>query len=304
VLAAQLSDPAFDATVPDPAYSTIHPKVLFDEAHFNVHTAAGSYRPFVTLLRNDGYGVASSKAKFSESALKGQDILVIANALGSPDPDTPEAGHAAFEEKECDAVADWVRNGGALLLVTDHEPTGAAAQNLARRFSVTMGKGTAFRKSALYRSGLGPPVWFLFSRENGLLGDHPITRGRSPAERLNRVLDFTGQSLTVPEGATAFLKFNEDAFEVQDGKILEKLPPDTVMKGATSVSGRAQGIALRFAKGRVVIVGEAAMLTAAVDRYKNQKGEDQESRSGMAETRFDDKQLVLNVMHWLSRLLN
>ena len=302
--AAQLTDPTFDASVPAPAYSTVHPKVLFDEAHFNVHTAAGSYKPFVTLTRNDGYAVMPGKIEFSESTLKGQDILVIANALGSPDPDTAQASNAAFTEKECDAVADWVRNGGALLLITDHEPSGAAAENLARRFGIAMGKGTAFRKSALYKSDLGPPAWFLFSRDNGLLGDHPITQGRSVAERLNRVLDFTGQSLSVPEGAIAFLKLDDDAFEIVDGRILEKLPPDNVMQVATPVSGRAQGVALPFGKGRVVIVGEAAMLTAAVDHYKNKNGEDQESRSGMAEPRFDDKQLVLNVMHWLSKLLN
>ena len=34
--AGQLTDPTFDASVPAPAYSTVHPKVLFDEAHFNV----------------------------------------------------------------------------------------------------------------------------------------------------------------------------------------------------------------------------------------------------------------------------
>jgi len=302
--AAQLTDPTFDASVPNPAYSDAHPKVLFDEAHFNVHTAAGSYKPFVTLTRNDGYAVVPSKTEFSESALKGQDILVIANALGSPDPDTAQARNAAFTEKECDAVADWVRNGGALLLITDHEPSGVAAENLAHRFGVAMGKGTAFRKSALYKSDLGPPAWFLFSRANGLLGDHPITQGRSVAERLNRVLDFKGQSLSVPEGAIAFLKLGDDAFEIVDGTILGKLPPDNVMQVATSVSGRAQGVAVPFGKGRVVIVGEAAMLTAAIDHYKNKDGEDQESRSGMAEPRFDDKQLVLNIMHWLSKLLN
>jgi hypothetical protein len=302
--AVQLTDPTFDASVTTPAYSTAQPKVLFDEAHFNVHTAAGSYKPFVTLTRNDGYAVEPSKNKFSGTTLKEQDILVIANALGSADPDTAQASNAAFTETECDAVADWVRNGGALLLITDHEPSGAAAENLARRFGVAMGKGTAFRKSALYKSDLGPPAWFLFSRDNGLLGDHPITQGRSAAERLNRVLDFTGQSLSVPEGAAAFLKLGDDAFEIVDGTMLEKLSPANVMQMATPASGRAQGVALPFGKGRVVIVGEAAMLTAAVDHYKNKNGEDEESRSGMAEPRFDDKQLLLNIMHWLSKLLN
>src|SRR2546423_6784975 len=80
--AAQLTVPTFDASVPAPAYLTVHPQVLFDEAHFNVHTATGSYKPFVTLTRNDGYAVVPSKVEFSEETLRGHDILVIANALG------------------------------------------------------------------------------------------------------------------------------------------------------------------------------------------------------------------------------
>lgn len=299
----QLTDPNFDAHVARPAYSGRHPKVLFDEAHFNVHTTAGTYKPFVTLARNDGYEVTPSTKKFSRDTLNGYDILVIANALGARDPDSPEAANPAFTETECDVVRDWVRDGGALLLITDHEPSGAAVENLGRRFEIAMSKGTTFRKSALFRNDLGPPAWFLFSRDNGLLGDHPIVRGREESERLNRVLDFTGQCLSIPKGAVAILKLGDDAFDIADGTLIGKLSPEEVMQAAKSASGRAQGIALETGKGRVVIMGEAAMLTAAVDRYKDKEGKDQESRSGMAETRFDDKQLVLNILHWLSGIL-
>ena len=58
-----------------------------------------------------------------------------------------------------------------------------------------------------------------------------------------------------------------------------------------SATGRAQAIALPFGKGRVVVFGEAAMLTA------------QERNFGMNYPGTDDRQLVLNVMHWLSDLL-
>jgi hypothetical protein len=37
----QMFDPKFDAKVSKPAYSEKHPRVLFDEAHFNVHTTQG-----------------------------------------------------------------------------------------------------------------------------------------------------------------------------------------------------------------------------------------------------------------------
>jgi hypothetical protein len=299
----QLTDPNFDAHVVHPAYSGTHPKVVFDEAHFNVHTTAGTYKPFVTLLQNDGYEVSPNSQKFSRQALKSYDILVIANALGARDSESPQADRPAFTENECDVVRDWVQNGGALLLITDHEPAGAAAENLGRRFKIEMSKGTTFRRSALARNDLGPPAWFLFSRDNNLLAEHPITRGRDASEHLSKVLDFTGQSLSVPPDATAFLKLGDDAFDIADGTLLEKLSPEKIMEAAKPARGRAQAIALEAGKGRVVVTGEAAMLTAAVDRYKDKEGKDQESRSGMAESRFDSKQLVLNILHWLSGAL-
>jgi hypothetical protein len=47
----------------------------------------------------------------------------------------------AFTPAECDAVRDWVRGGGALLLIADHVPWGDASAILARQFGVEMGLG-------------------------------------------------------------------------------------------------------------------------------------------------------------------
>jgi len=58
--------------------------------------------------------------------------------------------------------------------------------------------------------------------------------------------------------------------------------------------GRAQGVALQFGSGRVVVLGEAAMLTAQI-------GGDGHP-FGMNVPGNDDRQLALNILHWLSRL--
>ena len=58
-----------------------------------------------------------------------------------------------------------------------------------------------------------------------------------------------------------------------------------------SAAGRAQAVALPFGKGRVVVFGEAAMLSA------------QNVNFGMNYPGTDNRQLVLNVVHWLSGLL-
>src|SRR5580765_8206646 len=123
-VAQQVADPDFETKVAHPAYTKNGPKVLFDEAHHNFHTAGGRYKPFADLISSDGYQVTSNKESFSAATLAGFNILVISNALGNDRMNTPEAANAAFSAQECDAVRDWVKAGGKLLLIADHAPMG------------------------------------------------------------------------------------------------------------------------------------------------------------------------------------
>src|SRR4051812_13435152 len=66
----------------------------------------------------------------------------------------------------------------------------------------------------------------------------------------------------------------------------------------TSAAGRAQGVALAFGAGRVVVLGEAAMLSAQVAELPGQPT----IHMGMNLPGTDDQQFALNVIHWLSRL--
>jgi hypothetical protein len=279
----QQADSNFDASVTHPAYPKTHPRILFDEAHNNFHTAAGRYKPFVDLISNDGYQVVPNKQKFATETLKEFQVLVIANALGSPNADAIEASDPAFTQSECDAVREWVRNGGALLLITDHAPAAAAAAILSASFGVEMSKAYTGDPANFQRIALDVS-WIMYSRENKALGDHAITRGRDDSERISRVLSFTGQSLKGPQGSTPLLKLSDAAYDVFDGNKPQqaKLSP---------AAGRSQAVALEFGKGRVVVFGEAAMLTA------------QEKNFGMNYPGIDNRQLALNVMRWLTGLL-
>lgn len=282
VISQQQADATFDASVAHPAYTTTHPKILFDEAHFNFHTATGRYKPFANLVTNDGYQVTSNKEKFAKQSLDGFDVLVIANA-GAAQQGSADRSKPAFTDEECDAVREWVRAGGALLLIADHAPAGAAAAILGSRFGVDMSKG--FTGDPVNFEHVAMDVsWIRFSRANKNLGDHSITRGRDATERINSVLTFTGQSLKGPKESTAILMLSKQAYDVFDIDHPDK---------ATTVSaaGRAQAIAMPFGKGRVVVTGEAAMLTA------------QNQNFGMNYPGTDDRQFVLNVMHWLTGLL-
>jgi hypothetical protein len=267
--------------------------VLFDEAHNNFHTAGGRYKGFAELIANDGYRVTPNREKFSERVLKGYDILLIANPLNdSGDVENPMENRPAFTEAECDSVRDWVRAGGVLLLIVDHTPWGAAARNLAQRFDVDMSNSYA-RDPSNYDQDFGALSWVIYSRENHNLGDHPITRGRNASEKINVVETFTGQSLKGPSGSVAFLKLSDTATDELPSPRDAKVKPPR-----TSAAGRAQGIALRYGKGRVVVLGEAAMLSAQIAGSGEEK-----YRLGMNRSCIDNRQLALNIMHWLSGLL-
>jgi hypothetical protein len=284
-LGQQIPDPSFNATVANPAYTTKHPRVLFDEAHNNFHTAGGRYKAFADLVISDGYHVTPNTQKFSAETLSGYDILVIANPLGAPvEQGFAAANKPAFTESECEAVRDWVNRGGALLLIADHYPVGAAAAILAKQFGVDMSNAYT-DDPANYDPKLGN---ILFSRTNKLLLDHAVTNGRNQSERINRIVTFTGQSLMGPKGSVAFLKLADTA--------VDAIAPER--KEKVSAAGRAQGIALKLGKGRVVVLGEAAMLTAQL------AGPEKAPFGGLNMPGIDNRQLALNIMHWLSKLMS
>ena len=290
---ANSGDRDFDTSVAKPAYVTVHPRVAYDEGHHNRHTANGTYRPFVDLIRHDGYEVETLHDPLTTTILAPFRVLVIVGAKSEGDT---SAG-PAFTETECDAIQAYVANGGALLLITDHFPFGSAVEALGRRFGVEMSKGmtvdsVAFDQESKDNSQL------VFSRENGLLAGHAVTDGRSPQERVWRVVTFTGQSVRGPDESALLLKLSPTAVNHQAIPTVKHEGSTTRVEVAwgegTPAVGWGQAIALVHGQGRVVVLGEAAMLSAQRDGDR---------RIGMNLPGNDNRQLALNIMHWLSRNL-
>jgi hypothetical protein len=297
----QDADPGFDARVRHATYVSWHPRVLVDEAHYNVCTAGGCYRPLADLLRNDGYLVESNRRAIQPDVLTGYHVLIIANALGLGGAMQAIANNlrlergfdlttSAFSDAECDWIADWVRAGGSLLLVADHAPAGRAAARLAGRFNVGMTNWYA-EDAQHHDPETGNPAFLVFTRENGLLLDHAITRGRAGEERINKVITFTGQALVPPADAVAFLEFASSAREYPYRR-------STVPEGR-SAAGLSQALALQVGRGRVVVLGEAAVITSEVVPMARQT-----LFLGMGRPGCDNRQLALNIAHWLTRALD
>jgi hypothetical protein len=270
--------------VKQPAYSGNGPLIEIDEGHRNFHTLSGSYAPFGRLAAADGYRVRAIGQRFTGDALNGVDILVIANAQ------TPSASQSAFAPDEITALDKWVAGGGSLFLIADHAPFGTAAAALAESFGVYMDKGFVVVND---HGDITSQIRY----QGSSLGSHPIVAGRNSGERVRRVTTFTGQSLSVPAGAVSLLIIPKKSIEVDSPAMIGELRSGDSVAGK-HVGGRSQLLALGFGRGRVVMAGEAAMFTSQEVRSPNGSVED----TGLGVT--DDQQLTLNVLHWLSELLN
>lgn len=270
----QTVDSSFDSIVRRPEFEKGQgPSVLFDEAHMNRHTTTGTYKPFVDVIANDGYVVQANKSKFSKDILKKHNILVISNAK------------APITTEESDAIHTWVKEGGSLFLIADHNPYGWPVFNLAKKFGVVTSKGTTYEPE-------GNNI--IYTRENGKLLSHPIIEGRDKNEKVNKVQTFTGQSLQPPKGS-GFLKLSEKAYDIVHPATKEK----------KSAANHFQGAGFAYGKGRVVVLGEAAIVTAQQITLK--KPETDEILNifyvGMNLPNNDNKKLLLNIMHYLSSLM-
>jgi hypothetical protein len=275
-------------------------RVMLDEAHHNIMaTASGGYRPLVRLLTDAGFDVTPNTLPFGPERLATTDVVVIGNPNGA-DERAPVDNRAvsAFTDPEIETVEEWVRGGGGLLLATDHYPTGVAARRLAERFGVKLSGGWTDDPAHRWAlAGYGQIFGYLvFSVENGLLADHPITRGQDEWEKIEGVATITGGSMEGPAGSVSLLRLSPTAVDWIPFST-PRAPSNTTLQEPVkdfnpclscdqiSSAGRSQGIAFVFGRGRVVIIGEmGALVNYSVPGMQN-------------------RQFALNAVRWLAREL-
>ena len=286
--AAQRADDDYKPVASNPAYHNpaTAPRVCIDAGHNNAHTVDGLYKPFAKLLRSDGYRVSGIKSKFDNGLPADCNIVVIVNAAGGktyklfglnmPTKSRERRPLSGFTPREITRVKQWVAGGGSLLLIADHYPFGSSAHDLSAALGVDMRGG--FAEADNFDSAHGHDRSSLvFSKANGLLGHHAIT------DSVTRVVTFTGQSLSSETG-TPLLVLGSHAVDYVG------VPPRLQELDAT---GRSQGVAVELGKGRIVVLGEAAQLTAQAD--------DKGNRFGMQTGDNDNQRFALRIAHWLSR---
>ena len=282
VSAQQVSDTGFSVTIDKPMYSRGKGTVVtLDEAHFNFHTLSGRYATFGKVLEHDGYVLKPGLEKFTASYLSKLEILVIANALAD-DGAWSLPARRAFTEEEVDALHAWVKAGGRLFLIADHMPFPGAAADIASSFGFNFIDGYALRLDDDDE---------IFSVTNGNLAMNVITKGRRKSERIDSIMTFTGQGFLAPVDAKVITSFDDD-FEIllpqNAGEFNESTP-------RISGHGFTSGAFMKYGKGKLVVMGEAAMFSAQL------AGPD-EIKIGMNHPRAQQNaQFLLNIIHWLDR---
>jgi hypothetical protein len=163
-------------------------------------------------------------------------------------------------------------------------PCPGAAGPIEKAFGINLYNGYA-----LYQKD-GPET---FTRASGTLQDNIITNGRNSSERIDSITIFTGHAFLPLRPVTSIIKFNDDHL------VYFPNPPGDFKADTPFIdaSGLMNSVFFSHGKGRVVIVGEAAMFSAQLTGP-------QKSKMGMNEPAAKyNPQFLLNIIHYLDGIL-
>ncbi|HEX8316764.1 ABC transporter permease [Longimicrobium sp.] len=249
--------------------------ILVDEAHGNRHglgnaAEPGTLRWIVQPAEEARIQVYGLYVAVRPQALADVQLLVVAGATTDLD------GKGAFSDAEIRTVQEWVRAGGSLLLLTDHEPFAGRVRRLAEAF------GVRSSLDVLADPAHGDPrapnkVRTVFGAGGVPLGAHPVTTG------VGRVITYGGQALARPDpGTTVLLPLAPSARLLTGRPLFPGVPRER----------QGQLLAFPYGRGRVVVSGETALFTA---QRKRSDG----TIFGVGDAGTDNARLALNVFSWL-----
>jgi len=278
---------AYDASVETPAFPVGEgPLIYLDHGHHNFHRLDGRFAPFAAVARNDGFRVEGFEGTFSRESLASIDILVIANAVSETNTDENNwvlPNPSAFTDQEIEALLEWVKCGGSLLLIADHMPFDGAASRLAEQLGFEFTNGYV-----LIPERRGAPD----SHSGSRLRKHSILEGRNDTERVDTVMTFIGSAFRLPADADPIIVL-DGGFESLEPAVAWQLDETTP---SYPVDGWSIAATSAYGRGRVAIYAEAGMLTAQLQSDGRPMGFN-------AEGAEQNTQFVRNTLHWLAGLL-
>jgi hypothetical protein len=287
-------DASYTPAIGTPSWPSAQgPAVLVDNAHWNSATTARGLTAFATLLRADGYHVLPDGNSTRAEMLADARIGVVANPLGLSGelrglvarlglPPLTFFDDDALWVQEMETTLQWIENGGSLLVAVDEGPPARAVRGLAARMGLHLREGVVID---LGNSEPRSSERLVFSRENGLIGRHPIVDGDAMHQAVNRVVSVGGGAIAAPAGVDTLLRLGPSAVEVSRLGV-------SPARG-TPVAGLARAVAFERGRGRVVVVADTSLLTGLVD--------DQGTAYGLGTGGTQADRFALAIMRWLAR---
>ncbi|MFF3439647.1 DUF6421 family protein [Streptosporangium sp. NPDC002721] len=222
---------------------TAFPRVLFDEAHSESwtirrdvaetmnpgHPDDSSYARAAGLLRGLGHSVdAHVEGPLTPGLLSARDVLVIAHPSADRWEHTTGLGSPVLPVEELDAIEEYVRDGGGLVVMAEYEQDkyGSNLTELLARFGVGV-EHTLVRDPGSAHNGVAS--WVLGTPRN------TSTNGQDLLAGARRACFYRSGVLTAPDDATVLFTTSPTA----------------------TPANRPLAVAVRHGEGRVVVVADS-----------------------------------------------
>tara|TARA_B100000575_G_scaffold293727_1_gene306077 strand:- start:113 stop:1042 length:930 start_codon:yes stop_codon:yes gene_type:complete len=256
------------------------PLIMIDSSHKNFFIQSHLIKPLVDLLLNDGYRVSFLDKEFSKSSLSQAKVLVVITALPFDfATERSAADRNTFSESELNELQSWVKNGGSLLVFSEHAPFDQAINPLLRKFEIESSVGTTI-DTINYEKKYGQGM--IKFEDNNLNKNHPVINGKYKVEKL---VSFGGSALLGPKYEN-ILKLSESALNIKHST---GIGPEGI--------GNSQGLVGKYGSGKIAAFGDSNGFTAMVFNMT----EDSKMYAGMNTKGYDWKNFVLNTFSWLAK---
>ena len=273
------NDPNFATQVEKPSFEAEKgPLVVVDQGHNNFFTTTGLIQPLLDLLNSDGYRIDFSDGTVDLATLDRADIFLVITPMSSPYNDFEDDFSDAYSGKELTVLESWVREGGSLIVFSEHFPFDIAVSGLLETFGISTSIGVTIDHDFSYESA-GEIV---FEGER-LASSHPIVAGK---RSVTKVASYGGSALR-GDGYTNILKLSDHAMNVPRNWL--------GVEGGPVGSGNSQGLAGFYGDGRIAAFGDSNGFAAMI--FEDDVSED---FVGMNDEAYDWRNFVLNTFGWLS----
>jgi hypothetical protein len=284
-----------------PAYGAGQgPLVCMDVGHndFQTEQIPGALQPFTTLLASDGFKSIDIPGPLTQDSLAKCKVLVIARAFAAENAKGKWKfpHNSAFSSDELEAIFQWTRAGGGLFLIAHHAPAPGAVSDLATMLGAALLDGSARLKNQAPSPNLAP-LPDVFTREAGMLGNHPILRGRDASETIDHVAAWSGAAFKTSREWSPLLTYGSDSVAWVALGVFPSLAKEMPREQWPyfAISGWAFAATRSLDRGRVALLAGVNTCTAVVDS---------DGPTGMNHPEGNQNaQFCLNTVRWLSGVL-